>query len=127
MQFAKYLLPVAVIALFLPAAGFARDKNSATMNLTDPAMIGTTSLQPGTYKVEWSGSGSTVNVSIIQHKAVVATTTAELKTHDNAASEDAVILAPVPNNSSEKEIAEIDMANHKEALVINQTPTNPGQ
>jgi len=126
MQYPKYLIGVAILALFMPVAVFAGSKNSATIQLPDTATVGSTQLQAGTYKVEWTGSGSNVNVNFIQHKTTVATTTAQLKTNDNAATEDAVVLKPSANNSG-KEVTEIDLAKHKQALLLNQGGMNPGQ
>jgi hypothetical protein len=119
MKFVKLLMLSSMFTLLIPASGFARAKNEGTMNLTEPATIGSSQLKPGTYKVQWDGSGSSVHINIIQHKNTVATTTGQVKTNDNAVSDDAVVLAPAANSSSGKQIAEIDFAKHKEALVIN--------
>jgi hypothetical protein len=118
MRFPKYLMLLATFTLLLPASGFARSKNRGTMTLMEPAKIGSTELQPGTYKVEWHGSGPAVQVNITQDKKTVAATTAKLKTNDAAASQDAVVLQPMPNSNSAKQIAEIDFGSLKEALVI---------
>jgi len=118
MRSPKYLMLLATFTLLLPASGLARSKNDGTMTLMEPATIGSAELQPGTYKVEWNGSGPTVHVNIVQYKKTVAATTAELKTNDAAVSEDAVVLQPGPNNRSAKQIAEIDFGSLKEALVI---------
>jgi hypothetical protein len=123
MKFFKMLMLSSIFTLLIPAIGFAGAKNEGTMNLTEPAVIGSAQLKPGTYKVQWDGSGSDVHINILQHKNTVATTTGQLKTNDKAVSDDAVILAPASNNSSQKQIAEIDFAKHKEALVINSTST----
>jgi hypothetical protein len=118
MRFLKYLMLSAMVTLLIPASGFARVKDQGTMRLAEPAKIGSTELQPGTYKVEWSGSGPMVQVNIMHHKDTVATTTGELKTNDNQVSQDAIVLKPATGNSSVKQIAEIDFSKHKEALVI---------
>lgn len=121
MKFWKCLMLPTMFTLLIPASGFAREKDQGTMRLMEPAKVGSTELQPGTYKVEWNGSGPTVQVTILQHKNAVATTTAELKTNDNQASQDAVVLKPTAN-SSERQIAEIDFSKHKDVLII--TPSN---
>jgi hypothetical protein len=124
MRFMKYLMLSAMFTLLIPASSFARTKDRGSMQLTEPAEIGSTLLQPGTYQVEWSGTGPTVHVNIMKHKNTVATTTAELKTNDEAASQDAVVLKPAANNSSEEQIVEIDFGNHKEALVLQPSHMN---
>lgn len=118
MCYPKYLMLLSMFTFLLPGMGFAREKNQGTMQLMEPARIGSTELQPGTYKVEWNGTGPKVQVSVMQHKNTVATTTATLKTNDAAATLDAVVLKPAPGNSSVRQIAEIDFGSHKEALVI---------
>jgi hypothetical protein len=127
MRYRKYLMLLCMFAFLLPGAGFARAKNQGTMKLMDPARIGSTELQPGTYKVEWDGAGPKVQVNIMHHKDTVATTTATLKTNDPSATEDAVVLQPAPGNGSVKQIAEIDFGSHKEALIITPSERNRTQ
>lgn len=69
----------AFIALLfmLPVASFAA-KNSKQVTFESITKIGTTDVQPGTYKVEWNGTGSEVTVDFLQNKKVVATSTAKL-------------------------------------------------
>jgi len=112
---------VAIVTLFTLSA-FARQKNEGTITLSDPATFGSTRLAPGTYKVEWSGTGSTVEVTVLQNKKTVATATAELKTNDPQVNSDAVVLR-TNDNSSAKQIAEIDFGKQKEALVLAAGPT----
>src|SRR5579872_1996118 len=124
MNYSKYLLSfVAALALLLPATGFAKVKNSGTMVLTEPAKLGSTELAPGTYKVEWSGTGSNVKISVMQHKNTVAAVQGEVKANDNSASNNAVVLRNA-DSPSERQIAEIDFSHHKEALVIAPTQMN---
>lgn len=134
MNFVKYLMLSAAFTLLLPAVGLAQTTDHGTLRLDQAAEIGSTQLQPGTYKVEWNGTGSDVHVNVLQHNKTVVSTTAQLKTNDKAASQDAVITMPAPNNSSEKQIAEIDFRKHKEALIFNSNgangsseATNPGR
>ena len=122
MRFLNYLMLLALVTLLIPASGFARNKDQGTMKLEESAKVGSTELQPGTYKVEWNGTGPNVQVNILQHKNTVATTSGELKTNDHAVSQDAVVLRPASDNSSQKQVAEIDFSKHKEALVLN--PSN---
>lgn len=126
MNYSKYLLSfVAAFALLLPSSGFAKVKNSGTMVLTDSAKIGNTELQPGTYRVEWDGTGSNVNINIIQHKSTVATVQGELKANDNVTN-DAVVVKDADNNA-ERQISEIDFGHSKQALVISSTQQQMGQ
>jgi len=124
MNSVKYLMLSAVFTLLLPGVSFAKTADHGTMRLDQAVEVGSTQLQPGTYKVEWNGTGTDVHVSIMQHNQTLVTTTAQLKTNDKAASQDAVVTAPVPNNSSEKQISEIDFSKHKDALIFNSTGVN---
>jgi len=117
MKSGKYLALFAGVVMLLPLSAFARQKNEGTLKLYDPAEIGSTRLEPGTYKVEWTGTGSNVQVSVLQHKKMLVTTAAELKTNDAGVTQDAVVLKPADNNSA-KQIAEIDFGSQKEALVL---------
>ena len=66
-----------LLLFMLPAASFAAS-NSKQVTFDKTTKVGTTDLAPGTYKVAWNGTGSTVNVDFSQGKKVVASTTAKL-------------------------------------------------
>jgi hypothetical protein len=116
-MYAKYLMLLAAF-LLLPVGAFARVKNQATFRLFEAAQIGSAQLQPGKYTAEWTDTGPNVQVNFLQGKKTVATATAKLKTNDKAALQDAVVLKPANNTSSEKEITEIDFSGRKETLMI---------
>jgi len=61
----------------LPVASFAA-KNSKEVTFADVTKVGTTDVQPGTYRVEWNGAGPEVKVDFWQSKKLVATTSAKL-------------------------------------------------
>jgi len=124
MNSIKYLMLSAAFTLLIPGVGFAKTPDHGTMRLVQQAEIGSTQLQPGSYKVEWNGTGPDVHVNILQHNKMVVSTTAQLKVNDKAASQDAVVTAPLPNNRSEQRIAEIDFAKHNEALIFNTSGAN---
>jgi hypothetical protein len=126
MKLAKSLTLLAVLSVLIPAASFARDKNQGKMVLDEPAQIGSTQLKPGTYNIEWQGSGPAVNVEVTQRNKTLATVPGQLKTNDAEASQDAVVLAPSATNSSQKQVVEIDFGSRKEALVINPGAMNAG-
>lgn len=71
MKFAtvsKYL--VLGLALLLASSAFAGNK--ASLQLNNPVLVNGTTLKAGDYKVQWEGSGPSVELSIIQGKNVVA-------------------------------------------------------
>jgi hypothetical protein len=115
MRSVKYLMLSLILTIIMPAVGFAKTRSQGTMTLVQPAMIGSTQLKAGIYKVQWDGIGPNVQVNIMKGKNTVATTPAELKTNDRAAFQDAVVLK---TSGNQQQIAEIDFGKHKEALVI---------
>lgn len=64
------------LALLLASSAFAATK--ASLQLHNPTMVNGTKLQPGDYKLEWEGTGPSVEVSIMQGKNVVAKTQARV-------------------------------------------------
>ncbi len=64
----KRILGCALILGLLSVPGFAAS-NSKTVNLPENLTVGTTQLPAGDYKVSWTGSGPTVQVSFEQKGA----------------------------------------------------------
>lgn len=77
------------LALLLASSAFAATKGS--LQLSNPTSVNGTQLKPGDYKVQWDGSGPSVEVSILQGKNVVAKVPAKLVNLDSAASNDAAV------------------------------------
>ena len=101
MKYAQYLAVVVALAVILSLSAWAKESNKGTMQLDEVAHIGKTQLQPGIYKVEWSGNQPAVQVNIMQHDKIVATTSGKLQ-HDRDLTQDAVVLKPMNNGSQEK-------------------------
>jgi hypothetical protein len=61
-------------ALLFSSSAFAGgNSNKGSLRLDDKVTVAGTSLNPGNYKVEWTGSGPEVKVSILQGGQTVAT------------------------------------------------------
>lgn len=103
----KYIAIVALM-LMVPVALLAAPKNSASVTFTEAVTINGTAIPPGNYRVEWQGTGATLEASIIQGKQVVASAPATLV---NAKSDydGAVETTEGPNNS--KVLQAIDWSN----------------
>jgi hypothetical protein len=114
LQFAAILLGS---ALLFPISALARD-NAHSIEFTDMVKIGSTQLKPGSYKVEWQGTGSAVQVSFLRNGKTVATVPGTLKMNDNQVREDSVLTETTSADSSV--LQEIDFGHEKEALVFNQ-------
>ena len=59
------------------------ENNKKNITLGETVQVGTTTLQPGDYKVEWQGTGPNVTVNFVQGKKVVATASATLQSKDS--------------------------------------------
>ena len=70
----------AIVALMLvaPMALLAAPKNSASVTFGETVTVNGTQIPPGNYQVEWQGTGTTVEASILQGKQVVASAPATL-------------------------------------------------
>jgi hypothetical protein len=74
----KIGLSLAVVALMLPLSALAANKNSSNVEIPDKVVVNGKQIQPGTYKVEWNGTGPNVEVSILQGHRTIAQAPARL-------------------------------------------------
>jgi hypothetical protein len=118
MKFSKYLALLSTFTLLISLSALARDKKEHSVNITDLVSIGNTQLKPGSYKVEWDGSGPAVQVRFVQNRKTVATVPATLQTNNSQISQDDVVM---DSSVSNKTLKEIDFAHQKEALVFTQS------
>lgn len=119
MRIARFSALLCAFALVLSAGAFAKAKNEGSFDLTQPAIVGSTQLQPGHYKAEWHDTNGTVNVDILQHGKTVASTKAELKELTTPSTFSAVTLKTTPNHRNRVE--EIQFNNRRDALVLSGT------
>jgi len=115
MKYVEHLGAAALVGLLLlPVTTFAKDKNEGSLKLFDTVRVGSTQLQPGNYKVEWNGDGTTVNVNILQDKKTVATTSAKLIGYTSGY--DAVVIEPATSKTQAKDLEEVDFGKQKAGL-----------
>lgn len=74
----KLGLTLAGVVLMLPLSALAASKNSSNVEIPDKVVVNGKQIQPGTYKVEWNGTGPNVEVSILQGHKTVAQAPARL-------------------------------------------------
>jgi hypothetical protein len=117
MTMLRMAILIATAALLLPAAALAREKDQGKLELTNRALVGSTQLAPGTYKVEWTGSGPEVQVNFLQHDKTVATARGEVIKLQMPYSSGAVVLG-TPKNGEPRRIEQIDFSDRTEALQI---------
>jgi hypothetical protein len=113
MRFTKYLGSFIAVGLILCAGAFAKDINSGNFNLVQKARVGSAMLEPGHYKVEWTGPNNDLTVSVLQKGKTMATTRASLKELPSRASDNSVTI-----NTRNQRVDEIDFANRTEALAL---------
>jgi hypothetical protein len=119
MRSLKYLALLSTFALLTSLGAFARDNSGRhSIDISDSVQVGSTQLQPGSYKVEWQGTGPAVQVNFVQHGKTVATAPATLQTNDQNVLQDDVVTDAT---STPKSLKEIDFGRQKEALVFTQS------
>ena len=104
-------------SLLLSTAALAVKTNKKSMHLYEDAKVKGTLLHSGDYKVEWSGPGPNVRVSIVQSGTTVATVRARVVTETTAHDHDGYVLQSAKNGS--KAIEDIFFSGKKYDLKIN--------
>ncbi len=77
------------LALLLASSAFAATK--AGLQLSNPVLVNGTTLKAGDYKVQWEGSGPSVELSIMQGKNVLAKVPAHIVDLQTPAANDAAV------------------------------------
>ncbi|HXE90027.1 MAG TPA: hypothetical protein VNK82_03590 [Terriglobales bacterium] len=68
----------ALLILAIPISAWGVKKSSATVSFSEPVKLAGTELKPGEYRIEWTGEGPEVQVSLLQGRQAVATAPARL-------------------------------------------------
>ena len=72
MKASKIGISILGAALLCSAGVFAAENNKGSLHLDDKVTIDGTPVNPGDYKVEWTGSGPDVQATILKGKQTVA-------------------------------------------------------
>ena len=78
MRKTKFTAGLLAFSLLLAASAIAGNANKGTLQLTDTVTVGGKQLPAGKYRVEWAGSGSTVEVSISDGRETLAKVPAQI-------------------------------------------------
>ncbi|MDQ1386759.1 MAG: hypothetical protein QOF94_992 [Acidobacteriaceae bacterium] len=116
MKFVQYSASFAIVMLALSVAALAKDNHSGNFTLSETVRVGSTQLEPGSYKAEWTGSADGVKIEILQNGKTIATTEGTLKDLGKPSPYDAVTTKTLQDNS--KALDEIDFNKRSEALVL---------
>ena len=118
MKQIKYIAVLCALALLTSLGALARDKNQRTVEISDSVQVGETQLQPGTYKVEWQGTGPQVQVNFMRNGKTVATVPGTLKTGTNVSHDEIVTDT---TNANTKTLQEIDFHHNNESVIFAQS------
>jgi hypothetical protein len=108
-----------MLALLSAVGALALDKNQHSVEITQSVQVGSTQLKPGTYRIEWQGTGPEIQVNFVQDGKTVATVPGTLKTNDAHVTQDDVVTDTTSANT--KSLEEIDFAHNKESLIFEQS------
>jgi hypothetical protein len=99
MKLSKVSILLIGSAVAFSSGAFAGDANKGKLHLQDKTIVYGKSLNPGNYTVEWTGTGPTVQVTLLQGKQTVATFPAHVSEQRTANHDDAYGSAPESDGS----------------------------
>ncbi len=108
------VLPLA-LALLVPFDAIARPKNEHNVIIPQSMQVGSTQLKPGSYKVEWDGTGPSLQVSFLKNGKTVATTEGKMVEQDKPSPYTEVVCDTAGKTAR---LEEINFRGKKEMLVI---------
>jgi hypothetical protein len=104
------------LAVLLATSAFASNKGS--LHVQNPVEINGQQLPAGDYQLRWEGTGSNVEVSVMQGKKEVAKTSAKVIELKEAPSRDAAVVS---QGSGKASVSEVRFAGKKYALALGGT------
>ena len=116
MQSIRFIAVSSLVAFALALPGFAKDANSGNFDLTQKVQVGSTVLQPGHYRAEWTGPSTALQISILRNGKTVATAQGTLKQLPAKAPYDSVTVHNQDDHTTR--VDEIDFNHRTEALVL---------
>jgi hypothetical protein len=123
-KYLQCLAGLSTLVLLFPLGAWARNK-AHSVEIPYIVQVGGTRVTPGSYKVEWQGTGPAVEVSFSQYGKTVVTVPGTLKTNDDQVTQDAVVTEATSADTTT--LKEIDFGHQKESLVFDQTQNQGGQ
>ena len=121
MKMSRIAITVLGAALLVSASAFAKDTNKGTLRIDDRVTVAGTQLNPGNYKVEWSGNAPDVQVTISQGSRTVTTFPAHLTEQATANTADAYGSS---NQNGGKTLTTIYLAGKHYSLDVEPNTTN---
>jgi hypothetical protein len=102
------------LAVLLATGAFASN-NKGTLNVQEAVQVNGQQLPAGEYQVRWDGSGSNVQLSIMQGKKEVAKTSARVVELEQKSPYDSAVI---DHNSGNASVSQLRFAGKKFALAI---------
>jgi hypothetical protein len=111
-------LVVLAISLLLAVTAFAGEAHKGSLQTYDAVSVNGTTLPAGEYQIRWEGNGPNLQLSILQHNKVKATTEAHMVELPQKQSNDAAVTTA--NSDGTRSLNEIRFAGKKYAFAIGQ-------
>jgi hypothetical protein len=118
MKLSKLTTSLLASSFLLATAAFAGPANRGTVNTDETVTVGGKQLPAGQYQVEWAGSGSDVELSILNGKTTVAKVPAQILPLNKAESQSG--YATSADQSGNKTLTEIFFSGKKYVLSIGE-------
>jgi len=119
MKINKLAVSLLALGLLGSSAALARESNKTTLNLYEKVTVNGKTLNPGKYTVDWQGSGSDVQVNIVQGKHTVATIPAHVTEQATANANSAYGSSTQPDGS--RTLTTIFVGGQRTALELGAT------
>jgi hypothetical protein len=118
MKQIRFATLLSMLALLSSVSALARDKNQHSVEIPYSLQVSGTELKPGSYRVEWQGTGPEIQVNFVRDGKTVATVPGTLKTNDAQVVQDDIVTDTTSANT--QTLKEIDFGRNKESLVFEQ-------
>ena len=118
MKLSKASILLIGSALVFSSGALAGDTNKGKLRLQNKTIVDGKPLNPGHYTVEWTGTGPTVQVTLLLGKQTVATFPAHITEQPTPNHDDAYGSAPQPDGSSK--LTAIYFSGKRSALRLEQ-------
>ncbi len=131
MRRTKFTAGLLTFSLLLAASAIAGNTNKGTLQLTDTVTVGGKQLPAGKYRVEWAGSGATVEVSISDGRETLAKVPAQVLPLEKAETASGYTIST--DEAGNKALTEIFFGGKKYQLSIGEasaataTPSDKAQ
>jgi hypothetical protein len=114
----NHLAKTVVLGLAVLLASSAFASNKGTLRVQESSEVAGQQLGAGEYQLRWDGTGSNVEVRVMQGKKEVAKTSARLVNLDKASDNDAAV---VDHSSGKAIVTEVRFAGKKYVLALGAT------